>query len=67
MSFNLNGKMLETLLQEDRALVRKSERKGIHERREHRWEEKNKINFQEIARKAVLVISLRIERSSGSL
>jgi hypothetical protein len=54
MSFNLNGKMLATFLQDDRALARKPERKGIHGRRWHRWEDKKKINFQEIGQETVL-------------
>jgi len=50
----LNGKMLATFLQDGRALVRKSERKEIHGRREHRWEDKNKIKFQEKGQETVL-------------
>jgi hypothetical protein len=46
--------MLATFIQDEKALVRKPERKGIHGRREHRWEDKNKTNFQEIGQETVL-------------
>ena len=54
MNFNSSGQFLATISQEDRVLVRKPERKGIHGRREHRWEDENEINFQETGRETAL-------------
>jgi len=54
MGFNFSGQLLATNSQEDRALVRKPEIKGIYGRSEHRWEDKNEINFQEIRQKIAL-------------